>query len=89
MIKDFLILNCIGKNDMIGIKVDGKFYIHSFDQAIKKNDQLVSNILNLMKKHKVNFKNNFSISCFIKFFFYQQDIREYDYGCLFQQNLLC
>ena len=61
MIKDFLILNCIGKNDMIGIKVDGKFYIHSFDQAVKKNDQLVSNILNLMKKHKVNFKNNFSI----------------------------
>ena len=24
---------------MIGIKVDGKFYIHSFDQAIKKNDE--------------------------------------------------
>jgi tRNA A37 threonylcarbamoyladenosine modification protein TsaB len=61
MIKDFLILNCIGKNDKIGIKVNDKFYIHDFDQKVNKNDQLVLNIINLFKKHKVNIKNNFSI----------------------------
>ena len=61
MIKDFLILNCIGKNDKIGLKVNNNFYIHDFDQKINNNDQLVSNILNLIKKHKVNFDNNFSI----------------------------
>ena len=61
MIKDFLILNCIGKNDKIGIKIDDKFYIHDFDQKVNKNDQLVSNILNLVKKYKVNINNNFSI----------------------------
>ena len=61
MIKDFLILNCIGKNDKIGIKVDNKFYIHDFDQKVNKNDQLVSTIINLLKKHKININNNFSI----------------------------
>jgi len=61
MIKDFLILNCIGKNDKIGLKINNKFYIHDFDQKVNKNDQLVLNIINLFKKHKVNIKNNFSI----------------------------
>ena len=61
MIKNFLILNCIGKDDKIGLRVDNNFFIHHFDQKIKNNDQLVLNILNLIKKHKVNFNNNFSI----------------------------
>ena len=61
MIKNFLILNCIGKNDKVGIKIDDKFYIHGFDQKVNKNDQLVLNILNLVKKYKVNFNYDFSI----------------------------
>ena len=61
MIKNFLILNCIGKNDKVGIKIDDKFYIHDFDQKVNKNDQLVLNILNLVKKYKVNFNDDFSI----------------------------
>ena len=61
MIKDFLILNCIGSNDKIGIKFGKKFYIHDFDQKVNKNDQLVSSILNLIKKYKVNINDNFSV----------------------------
>ena len=61
MIKDFLILNCIGVNDKIGLKFDNKFYIHDFDQKVNKNDQLVSSILNLIKKYKVNINDNFSV----------------------------
>jgi len=61
MIKDFIILNCIGKNDKIGLKVNNNFFIHHVDQKIKNNDQLVISILNLIKKHKVNFDKNFSI----------------------------
>ena len=61
MIKDFIILNCIGKNDKIGLKVNNNFFIHHFDQKIKNNDQLVASILNLIKKHKVNFDKTFSI----------------------------
>ena len=61
MIKDFLILNCIGVNDKIGLKFGNSFYIHDFDQKVNKNDQLVSSILNLVKKYKVNISENFSI----------------------------
>ena len=61
MIKNFLILNCIGKDNKIGLKLDNNFYIHDLDQKVNNNDQLVSNILNLIKKHKVKFNNSFSI----------------------------
>ena len=61
MIKNFLILNCIGKDDKIGLKVDNSFFIHDFDNKIKSNDQLVISILNLTKKHKTNFNDSFSI----------------------------
>ena len=61
MIKDFIILNCIGKNDKIGLYINRNFYIHKLDYKVNKNDQLVSNILNLVKKYKVNLDNKFSI----------------------------
>ena len=61
MIKDFLILSCIGKDDKIGLKIDNKFYIHDLNQSVNKNDQLVSSILNLIKKYKVNINDNFSV----------------------------
>ena len=61
MIKDFIILNCIGKDDKIGLRINKKFYIHELSSKINKNDQLVSSILNLLKKYKVNLDNKFSI----------------------------
>ena len=61
MIKDFLILNCIGKSDKIGLKVDDNFFIHDFNNKVKNNDQLVISILNLIKKHKVIFDQNFTV----------------------------
>ena len=61
MIKDFIILNCIGKEDKIGLRINENFYIHELDYKINNNDQLVSNILNLLKKYKVNINNKFSI----------------------------
>ena len=61
MIKDFLILSCIGKNDKIGLRVKNKFYIHDLQKKINNNDQLVLSILNLVKKYKVNLDNKFSI----------------------------
>ena len=61
MIKDFLIFNCIGVNDKIGLKFDDKFYVHDFDQKVNKNDQLVLSILNMLKKHKVKINKNFSV----------------------------
>ena len=60
MIKDFLIINFIGKENKIGLKVNNNFYIHDFDQNTD-NDQLVPSILNMIKKYKVNLGKNFSI----------------------------
>ena len=61
MIKDFLIISCTGKNDKIGLKVNNNFFIHNFQTKIKNNEILVSTILNLTNKHKVNLDKNFSI----------------------------
>ena len=61
MIKDFLILSCIGKNDKIGLRVNNKFYIHDLQKKNNNNDQLVLSILNLLKKYKVNIHSKFSI----------------------------
>ena len=60
MIKNFLIINCIGKNDKIGLKVNESFFIHDLNSK-NNNDQIISSILNLIKKHKVNFDKGFSI----------------------------
>ena len=60
MIKDFLILNFIGKENQIGLRVNNNFFVHDLDQTFE-NDQLVTSILNLIKKHKVNINNNFSV----------------------------
>ena len=61
MIKNFLILNCICKNDKIWLKFGNKFYFYELDQNVNNNDQLVLNILNLIKKYKVNINKHFSI----------------------------
>ena len=61
MIKDFLIISCTGKNDKIGLKINNNFFIHDFQTKIKNNEILVSTILNLTNKHKVNLDKNFSI----------------------------
>ena len=61
MIKNFLILNCIGKDNKIGLRFDNNFYIHDLGNQVNNNDQLVSSILDLMQKHKVNFNSSFSL----------------------------
>ena len=61
MIKDFLIINCTGKNDKIGLKINNNFFIHDFQTKIQNNEILVSTILNFANKHKANVDKNFSI----------------------------
>ena len=56
-----MILNIIGKENKVGLRVNKNFYIHDLEQKNNNNDQLVLNILNLIKKYKVNINNNFSI----------------------------
>ena len=61
MIKNFLIINCIGKNNKIGLKVNENFYVHDFDSKCKSNDKLTISILNLVEKHKVKLNTDFVI----------------------------
>ena len=61
MVKDFLIINCTGKNDKIGLKINNNFFIHDFQTKIKNNEILVSTILNLTNKHKANIDENFTV----------------------------
>ena len=60
MIKNFLILNFIGKENRIGLKINRDFYIHDFDKKTD-NDQLVLSVLNMIKKYKVNIDDHFSV----------------------------
>ena len=61
MIKNFLIINCTGKNDKIGLKINNNFFIHDFQTKIHNNEILVSSILNLTNKHKANINDNFTV----------------------------
>ena len=61
MIKDFLIINCTGKNDKLGLKINNNFFIHDFQTKINNNEILVSTILNLISKHKANINKDFTV----------------------------
>ena len=61
MIKDFLIINCTGKNDKIGLKINNNFFIHDFQTKIKNNEILVSTILNFTNKHKAKIDKDFTV----------------------------
>ena len=61
MIKDFLIINCTGKNDSIGLRINNNFFVKKFQINNKANDMLVGNIAEFLKKNKANVDKNFSI----------------------------
>ncbi len=60
MIKNFLVINCIGKDDKLGLRINKDFFIHYLK---KKNnyDTLVSEILNFLKIHHVKINQRFSV----------------------------
>ena len=61
MIKNFLIISCTGKNNLIGLKTNNKFFKEKLQNNINSNNLLVSNILSFMKKHKVKLDNKYSV----------------------------
>tara|TARA_B100000965_G_scaffold39519_1_gene29083 strand:+ start:94 stop:477 length:384 start_codon:yes stop_codon:yes gene_type:complete len=61
MIKDFLIINCTGKNDSIGLRLNNNFFIEKLQTNIKNNELLVDKIFNLLQKKKAKVNNSFSV----------------------------
>mgnify|MGYP006173401359 CR=1 FL=1 len=61
IIRDFLIINCTGKNDSIALKTNNKFFIKKLQTNLIKNEILALEIANFIKKHNIKLDSNFSI----------------------------
>ena len=61
MINNFLIINCIGKDDKLGLRINKDFFIHIFDNKNKMSNNLVSEISDFLNKHKVKLNESFSV----------------------------
>ena len=61
MIKNFLIINCIGKNNLIGLRINSNFFIKKIQTNIKKNESLVNNIFEFIKQKNASIDKNFSV----------------------------
>ena len=61
MIKDFLIIDCTGKNDSIALKINNKFFIKKLQTNLIKNEVLTLEIADFIKKHNVELNDSFSI----------------------------
>ena len=61
MINNFLIISCTGKNNLIGLKSDNKFFKEKLQNNISANNLLVSNIISFTNKHRVKLSSKYSI----------------------------
>ena len=61
MINNFLIINCIGKDDKLGLRINKDFFVHKLKNENNINEQLVYEILSFLKNHGVKLNENFSI----------------------------
>tara|TARA_Y100000768_G_scaffold383867_1_gene366781 strand:+ start:1093 stop:1488 length:396 start_codon:yes stop_codon:yes gene_type:complete len=59
--KNFLVINCIGKNDNIGLYVNNKFFTKKIQNNILSYELLVSNLLNFLKENKTKINKDFLI----------------------------
>ena len=60
MISNFLIINCIGKDDKLALRINKEFFFHNLKYTNNK-DNLVSDILKFLVGHKVRLDKEFSI----------------------------
>ena len=61
MIDNFLIINCIGQDDKLGLRINKDFFIHKLNNAKNNSDKLVFEIINFLKSHNAKIDNNFSV----------------------------
>jgi len=61
MIKNFLIVDCTGKNNFIALNYNNKFFIKKLQINLHKNEILALEIVDFVKKHNIELNSNFSI----------------------------
>ena len=59
--KQFLIINCIGKDDKLGLRINKDFFIHNLSKKENKSDFLVYEIKKFLNLHKVKLDKHFSV----------------------------
>ena len=60
MISNFLIINCIGKDDKLGLRINKDFFIENFEYK-KNNDYLITQIMKFLNSHDVKLDEDFSV----------------------------
>ena len=61
MIKDFLIISCIGKNDKLGLRINKEFFTYNLKNEKNNSESLVSEIMVFLNNHNIKLDDNFSI----------------------------
>ena len=60
MINNFLIINCIGNNDKLGLRVNKDFFTYILKKK-NNNEKIVSEILDFLGKHHIKLDKTFTI----------------------------
>ena len=61
MIKNFLIINCTGKKNVIALNINNNFFLKKLQTNIRNNESLVNNISDFIKEKQPNIDKSFSI----------------------------
>ena len=61
MIKNFLIINCTGKNNIIALKINNNFFLKKLQTNIRNNESLVNKISIFVREKKAIIDKNFSV----------------------------
>ena len=61
MIKNFLIINCTGKNNILALRVNNNFFFKKLQTNLRSNESLVNKIFIFMRQKKANINKNFSV----------------------------
>ena len=61
MIKNFLIISFIGKDDKLGLRINKDFFIKNFHEKKTNNEKLVREILEFIDGHNVKLDETFSV----------------------------
>jgi tRNA A37 threonylcarbamoyladenosine modification protein TsaB len=61
MIKDFLIIDCTGKNSSIALKINSNFFFKKLQINLIKNEMIVLDIIAYLKENNVKINDKFSL----------------------------
>ena len=61
MIKNFLIINCIGSDDKLALRINKDFFIHILKNKKRDNNSLVSEISKFLNLHSAILNDKFSV----------------------------